>query len=47
MSYLFEIPSSDVGFQIDTSKMVLSANQIEAEGASANQKTGSGHHFEN
>ena len=36
-----------MGFQIDTSKIALSANQIEAEQVLANQRTGSEHHLGN
>ena len=42
-----EIYSTQMGFQIDTSKIALSANQIEAEQVLANQRTGSEHHLGN
>ena len=36
-----------MGFQIDASKIAISANQIQAEKLSTNQRASSEHHFEN
>ena len=43
----FKHRSPKIGFQIDTNKMALLANQIEAERDTANHRANSEHHFGN